>query len=115
MFLRRRIGVSAIASPVFRESSAVCWLPRLEPMTKSASSGFWPLLAAALLLMVGCGRIGPGGAVRPGYDGVYDPSESSSSSSTPREEYKSVYDDKGCVIGVGESGSKQQAACRSGR
>ncbi len=70
----------------------------------------------ALLLLSGCGRIGPGGANRPGYEySAASSSEPSSGSGGSGNEYKSVYDDKGCVIGVGESGSKQQAACRSGK
>jgi hypothetical protein len=71
----------------------------------------------ALLLLSGCGRIGPGGANRPGYE-YTDASSSETTSGSgggSSEGYKSVYDDKGCVIGVGESGSKQQAACRSGK
>lgn len=67
---------------------------------------------ALLLLVAGCGRIGPGAAERPAATGVDD--FSSSDPSTPRSEgYKSIYDEKGCHLEGGDSGAKLYQQCRS--
>jgi hypothetical protein len=71
--------------------------------------------ASVLLVLtaVSCGRISPGVISRPGPN-VSAPS-SGSNSGTSSGGYKSIYDDKGCVNGIGESGAAQQAKCRSGK
>ncbi len=73
----------------------------------------WIVLAAASW---GCGRIIPGHISRPGPTWVAPSSSGNSSgSSGSNSGYKSIYDDKGCVNGIGESGAAQQARCRSGK
>lgn len=67
-----------------------------------------------VFLTLGCGRITPSVQAF----GVRSSGSSTPSSSTPSSTgggYKPVYDDKGCVNATGESGSRQQAACRSGK
>ncbi len=76
----------------------------------------WALRGGVLVTVVmamGCGRIGPGAASRPAATGDAPPGISTSHSTL--HDSKPVFDDKGCAVGVGESGSAQQAACRRGK
>jgi len=66
-----------------------------------------------MLTAMSCGRISPGVISRPGPT-VSAPSSGSNPGPSSRG-YKSVYDEKGCVNGIGESGAALQAKCRSGK
>ncbi len=66
-----------------------------------------------LSLCFSCGRITPGAVFRPAKTVSYSGGTKSSPGSS--EKSKPVFDDKGCSNATGESGSKMQAACRSGK